>query len=228
MGAGLAAAVVLPIPGAMARASSTKPTDDEELLVLLRSIARGDVTTADLIATSPELARGQVAGGATRDAATTWYLAEIEHYVYAGDTPLHVAAAAYRTDIVRLLLARGAVVAAKNRRGAEPLHYAADGGPNFTTWDPAAQAATVACLIEAGANPNALDKSGVTPLHRAVRTRCTAAVRALLRGGADPNLANKSGSTPLALATQTTGRGGSGSPEARREQVEIVRLLRER
>ena len=54
------------------------------------------------------------------------------------------------------------------------------------------------------------------------------AVRALLAGGADPNLANKSGSTPLALATQTTGRGGSGSPEARREQVEIVRLLRER
>jgi len=86
----------------------------------------------------------------------------------------------------------------------------------------------VTCLIGAGADPNALDKSGVAPLHRAVRTRCMAAVRALLAGGADPNLANKSGSTPLALATQTTGRGGSGSPEARREQVEIVRLLRER
>ena len=131
-------------------------------------------------------------------------------------------------DLVHVLLARGALVGAKNRRGAEPLHYAADGGPNLPTWNPLAQAATVTCLIEAGANPNALDKSGVSPLHRAARCRCTAAVRALLAGGADPSLANKSGSTPLALATQTTGRGGSGSPEARREQVEIVRLLRER
>jgi ankyrin repeat protein len=86
----------------------------------------------------------------------------------------------------------------------------------------------VTCLIEAGANPDALDKSGVAPLHRAVRCRCTAAVRALLAGGANPSLANKSGSTPLDLARLTTGKGGSGSPEARREQAEIVLLLRER
>ena len=210
----------------MARARSPKP-EDNEILALFRAIARGEATAADIIAVSPGLARQHVAGGATRDDATTWYLAEIEHYVYAGDTPLHIAAAAYRPDIARLLLARGALIGARNRRGAEPLHYAADGGPNFTTWNPAAQAATITCLIEAGANPNALDKSGVGPLHRAVRCRCTAAVRALLDGGADPNLANKNGSTPLALATQTTGRGGSGSPEARQEQLEIIRLLHE-
>lgn len=208
----------------MARSRSPKPADDE-LLALLRSIARGEAAAVDIITASPDLARQHVAGGATRDDATTWYFTEIEHYVYAGDTPLHVAAAAYRPDIARLLLARGALVDARNRRGAEPLHYAADGGPNFATWNPAAQAATITCLIGAGANPNALDKSGVGPLHRAVRTRCAAAVRALLAGGADPNLVNKSGSTPLALATQTTGRGGSGSPEARREQLEIIRLL---
>ena len=34
-----------------------------------------------------------------------------------------------------------------------------------------------------------------------------------------------SGSTPLHLAVQTTGRGGSGSEEARRQQAEIIRLL---
>jgi hypothetical protein len=212
----------------MGRARSTKPTDEGVLLALLRSIARGDAAALDIIAASPELARQALSGGATREDATTWYFAEIEHYVYAGDTPLHVAAAAYRSDVVRELLARGAVADARNRRGATPLHYAADGGPHLATWNPPAQAATVSCLIEAGADPNALDKSGVAPLHRAVRSRCTAAVRALLAGGADPHLANKSGSTPLALATQTTGSGGSGAPEARREQVELVRLLRER
>jgi hypothetical protein len=36
---------------------------------------------------------------------------------------------------------------------------------------------------------------------------------------------NKTGSTPMQLATWTTGRGGSGSPESRRQQEEIVRLL---
>jgi hypothetical protein len=208
----------------MARAPSPKPNDDA-LLALLHAIARGEAAAADIVAASPQLARQHLAGGATRADATAWYLTEIEHYVYAGDTPLHVAAAAYRPDIARLLLARGALVGARNRRGAEPLHYAADGGPNLTTWDPAAQATTITCLIGAGANPNALATSGVAPLHRAVRTRCTAAVRALLAGGADPILPNKNGSTPLDLATQTTGRGGSGSPEARREQAEIVRLL---
>jgi ankyrin repeat protein len=56
--------------------------------------------------------------------------------------------------------------------------------PGSPGWNPAAQAATIAYLIEAGADPNARDKSQVAPLHRAVRTRCAAAVGALLDGGA--------------------------------------------
>jgi ankyrin repeat protein len=77
----------------------------------------------------------------------------------------------------------------------------------------------------AGANPNAEDKSGVAPLHRAARTRCAAAVRALLVNGANALARNKSGSTPLHLAVQNTGRGGTGSAAARAEQKEIIRLL---
>ena len=79
--------------------------------------------------------------------------------------------------------------------------------------------------LEEGAGPNAVDKSGVTPLHRAVRTRCTAAVRALLEGGADARRRNNHGSMPMALATITTGRGGSGSPLSKAEQMKIARLL---
>lgn len=114
---------------------------------------------------------------------------------------------------------------ARYRRGAEPLHYAVDGVPGSRSWDPAAQAATVASLIDAGADPNTVDQSSVTPLHRAVRTRCAAAVRALLDGGADARRRNKSGSTPMRLATRNTGRGGSGSPESKAQQQEIIRLL---
>ena len=36
---------------------------------------------------------------------------------------------------------------------------------------------------------------------------------------------NKNGSTPMQLATKMTGRGGSGSPEAKAQQEEIVRIL---
>jgi hypothetical protein len=99
------------------------------------------------------------------------------------------------------------------------------GAPGTAHWNPKAQAETIACLLNAGANPNALDKSGVAPLHRAVRTRCAAAVEALLKGGADAKIRNKNGSTPMALATMTTGRGGSGSVEAKAQQQEIVCLL---
>ena len=97
-------------------------------------------------------------------------------------------------------------LALENRRGAEPLHYTADGGAELPNWNPEAQAATIICLIEAGADPNALDNSGVAPLHRAVRQRCSSAVDALLGNGAQVGLKNRSGSTPLHLAVQNTGR----------------------
>jgi ankyrin repeat protein len=139
-----------------------------------------------------------------------------------------MAAASFHPDMVRTLLVAGADVAAQNRRGAQPLHYAVDGVPGSATWNPQAQRETVVCLLDAGADPNAVDKGGVTPLHRAVRNRCADAVSALLDGGADLRRKNKKGSTPAQLATWTTGRGGSGSPEAKAEQDEIVRLLRAR
>jgi hypothetical protein len=64
-------------------------------------------------------------------------------------------------------------------------------------------------------------------LHRAVRTRCAAAVNALFEGGADPRRKNQSGSTVMLLATRNTGRGGSGSREAKAQQKLILQLLQE-
>jgi hypothetical protein len=195
------------------------------LMDLVRAVAKGDAATAlRLLALSPTLASARLKDGATRQTARP-YLDEIEHYLYAGDTALHVAAAAYQGEIARELIAAGADVRARNRRGAEPLHYAADGVPGSGAFNPPAQALTVACLIAAAADPNALDKNGATPLHRAVRTRCAGAVRALLDGGADPERKNKNGSTPIELATRNTGRGGSGSLDAKAQQEQIVRLF---
>jgi ankyrin repeat protein len=199
--------------------------DQSDLMALIRVVGADDASAMRLLASSPALAAARLAQGATREAATDFYLVPIAHYVYAGDTALHVAAAAYRHEIAKKLIAMGADLRARNRRGAEPLHYAADGTPGAPTWNPPAQAETIAILIAAGADPNAVDNSGVMPLHRAVRTRCAAAVKALLAGGADALAKNKNGSSPMLLATQNTGR--SGSPGARVQQIEIVRLLEE-
>lgn len=200
--------------------------NDEPLMTFARVIVEGDqARVSGLLAAAPELALARLAVGATRQGVEDYFLDEIKHHMYAGDTALHIAAAAYEADIVRELVNAGASVAAVNRRGAEPLHYAVDGGPGSARWNPMAQVATVLCLVELGADPNAKDKNGTTPLHRAVRNRCAAAVKALLDAGADREATNGSGSTAMQLAHWTTGRGGTGSPEARAQQQEILRFL---
>jgi hypothetical protein len=165
----------------------------------------------------------QNAGLATAGAAKALLATEITHWIYVGDTALHVAAAGHRAEMMKLLLAAGADVgAAKNHRHAQPLHYAADGYFENPAWNAERQTATIRLLLKAGADIHAQDKNGATPLHRAVRTRCAAAVRTLLDAGADAKLRNKPGSTPFHLAVQNTGRGGSGAEQARAAQREII------
>lgn len=195
------------------------------LFDFVRLVVDGDIDQVSArLAASPALATAASEVGATRQEASTFFFADIAHYLYAGDTALHMAAAAFRRRVAELLVGHGADCRAKNRRGAEPLHYAADAN----RWDPTAQAEMIQYLVAIGADPNAVDSAGVAPLHRAVRTRSLPAVRALLDGGANPRQPNHSGSTPLHLAVQTTGRGGSGSPHARQQQAGIVSLLLER
>ena len=195
---------------------------DDTQLRFIRLVASGDADEIlRRLATDNSLARSPATAGATRNSAAQFFFPEIAHYAYAGDTPLHIAAAAFRRDVAQLLVAHGADCHARNRRGAEPLHYAADAN----RWSPAAQSDVIAYLTSVGADANATDKSGVTPLHRAIRTRSLSAVQALLNAGADPLQTNGSGSTPLHLAVRTTGRSGSGTELAREQQLEIIRLL---
>src|SRR3954452_21901034 len=184
------------------------------------AIATSDHPAArGLLDTEPGLV---TAGLARRD---EFFLAERLEQVYEGDTALHAAAFSYNADLARELVARGADVRARNRRGAEPLHAAVIGEPGSAPWDPRRHGAVIRYLVEAGADPNARAAGGVTPLHRAVRNRCSAAVEILLDVGADRCLENDHGSTASDLAQLTTGRGGTGSDAAKAEQRIIVELL---
>ena len=189
----------------------------------MRAIGAGDRALAlSLLDATPLLATARL------ERADEFFVAERHAQVYAGDTALHAAAFSYDLPVARELLRRDADVAARNRRGAEPLHAATIGAPGSAVWDPRGQRAIITWLVESGADPNAAAAGGVTPLHRAVRNRCSAAVDALLEAGADPRRTNDHGSTALDLAGWTTGRGGSGSPAARAEQRTIIDLLSRR
>jgi Ankyrin repeats (many copies)/Ankyrin repeat len=191
-----------------------------DLISLMHALGSGDTAGAhQLLAAAPELAGAQV------DRDEEFFVAECHAQFYAGDTALHAASCAYDLEIARELVIAGADVSARNRRGAEPIHAAVIGAPGSSNWNPPHQVAVIAYLVESGADPNARAKGGVTPLHRAVRNRCSAAVRALLEAGADPELVNEAGSTAMALAQWTTGRSGSGSPEAKAEQAAIVQIF---
>jgi hypothetical protein len=201
------------------------PKAKSDFLGFIRLVVNGDIDEVSRrLSANPALATVPAEVGAARHGATDFFFKEIAHYLYAGDTALHMAAAAFRRPLAKLLVRHGADCGARNRRGAQPLHYAADANH----WEPKAQAETIAYLVSVDADPDALDESGVVPLHRAVRTRSLPAVRALLDSGANPRARNKAGSTPLHLAVQTTGRGGSGSEHARQQQAGIVKLLLER
>lgn len=184
---------------------------------LLAAIVDADCeTTRRLLAAEPGLA-------AERVATARLYERKILHWLYAGDTALHLVAAGHRAELVGCLMAAGADPnAAGVHRGGRPLHYAADGCLPSPTWDSGRQVATLRALLAAGAKVSVGDKNGATPLHRAVRTRSAAAVECLLAAGADPLLRNHPGSTPFHLAAQNTGRGGTGAEAAKAAQRRIL------
>ena len=79
-----------------------------------------------------------------------------------------------------------------------------------------------ACLLDTGAAIDTQDANAATALHRATRTQCAAAVEYLLHVGSDPTTRNKTGATAFHLAVQHTGRGGTGTDEAKMAQQQII------
>lgn len=115
---------------------------------------------------------------------------------------IHDAAAAGDLDRVTALLAADAtLLESKDNRGMTPLARACFGGPpSFNE-----QLEVALFLIDQGANVNAKENSGYTPLHRVIysRGKNLALIRRLLEAGADVNASGSNGRTPLNSAAQS-------------------------
>src|SRR3954451_18359684 len=82
---------------------------DEALRKVVTYIVAGDAAEVSrMMGESPQLARASFQAGATRDAHENHFIDGIRRYIYRGDTGLHIAAAAYRPEIVRKLIETGA------------------------------------------------------------------------------------------------------------------------
>lgn len=100
--------------------------------------------------------------------------------------------------VQRMLQADPGAITAQDAQGRALLHLAVRNGDVETT----------KILLERGANPNAADNTGRTPLHWACfegrpwargdnASKCFELAQALISGGADVNAKDKLGSTPL-------------------------------
>ncbi|RUS71947.1 hypothetical protein EGW08_020290 [Elysia chlorotica] len=129
--------------------------------------------------------------------------ADVNQMDQNGFTPVSVAAAIHRPDIVDCLIQAGADLNAQSISGRTPLIQA------ITTQD----APIVTMLLAAGADPNLEDMKGTTPLNTAmmiVETKNVDILQALLDGGCDIEKENKMGATALMTAV------GLGKHEAAR------------
>ena len=192
---------------------------------------RADVeTTRALLAHGANPNAPLTKGSPVRRFASQWALPR----TFTGATPLFVAAAYREAAIVRELLAHGAAVDAPIATGLTPLLVAVDTTfekevrpTDLARWNlvdsdfpevPTAEddvAATLALLVEAGANVHALDGNGSTALHPAASNGWTRVIQQLADRGARLDVVNRNGRTPLDLATpRSNGRGGSLGSEA--------------
>ncbi|HEY0455851.1 MAG TPA: ankyrin repeat domain-containing protein [Verrucomicrobiae bacterium] len=92
-----------------------------------------------------------------------------------GRTPLHVASARCCTNVIFILLEKGASVELKGKTGETPLHVAAQEG--------CIDAVTM--LLKSGAKINARDANGHTPLKRAIDYQQDATIALLRKLGAE-------------------------------------------
>lgn len=116
----------------------------------------------------------------------------IHTYADDGFTPLHLAAFFGHKDVTRLLLDRGANIAAITHNDLEntPLHAAAAGR----------HLQVCALLLKRGAPVDAQQAGGLTALHAAAQRGDTALAELLIAGGADLSIETDEGATAADIA----------------------------
>ena len=127
-----------------------------------------------------------------------------------GRTALHIAAFKSDFNVVQMLVdIAHTVVNCRDNKGCTPLHYAVQGGDQESHED---FSRCVELLLERGADVEAQNSRGSTPLHLAASKMSEKAIRLLIRKGANINLQDNKNQTALHKAS-------------RRGRLEIVRLL---
>lgn len=201
----------------------------------------GDINSVrESLVTAPGLASRQGQGGCTPLYAAAWaremdiakllllHNADVDGRNWDGATPLHGAALSESIEVAEMLLARGAQVNARDDSGRTPLHVAVWSGEDSTLPLQARaghplraihdSAPFIKLLVRHGADVNATNSQGQTPLHLAARNRPTEVLALLLKMGAYPNGHDEEGLTPLHLLVsspwETVERIPEGLPSA--------------
>lgn len=160
-----------------------------------------------------------------------------------GWTPLHYAAAEGRTEMVRLLLEKGASASLRDPIGETALEIAAEFSnehrfsmlAQFPAYRVSSDTRPISrwhiwvgdnehesitrLLLFHGADKDSICKFGRTPLHWAVKTRNVAIIRVLLDAGSDVDVATADGDTPLIWAI------ANSTPTEQDTLLEIITLL---
>uniref|UniRef100_A0A668ASN0 Uncharacterized protein n=1 Tax=Myripristis murdjan TaxID=586833 RepID=A0A668ASN0_9TELE len=128
------------------------------------------------------------------------YGAEINVMDRKGMTPLHMASGMLDTDTTACLIRHGANVNMVSlHSGNTPLHLAALAATTRNRKTLENDFSCLSELLEHGANPDAVNNAGMTPLHEACSSGNEALVDLLLSYGADINKRTKAGENCLFL-----------------------------
>ena len=215
-----------PAPAAARRRASKHATREDRTRALLAAAASGDAPMVRAVVDAGVDVECADECGFTPLALAAWRgHARVADYLLRGGADpdarddygvaaLHKAVGHGHMDVARRILADGgadvnvrvgAVAAsvpksyAAESRGQTALHVACrrKQGDEETDGAPTpADARLVATLLRYGADPNARDALGETPLHHALEACDAASARLLARAGADPNARDAAGRTP--------------------------------